>query len=56
MRIGHSHDIHTWGCMVEDTNGFPQMVQFQAAGGYEAEQYSKSVWGDRVTSIPWKIT
>jgi hypothetical protein len=48
-------DLRQWGVMVEDTNGYPQHVSFMAAGAYEAEQYAKSVWGDRVRSIPYAI-
>jgi len=55
MRTGHTTDIRTWGVLVEDTNGFPQHVRFQAEGPYEADQYAKSVWGDRVRSVPYLV-
>ena len=50
-----TNEMRLWGVLVEDTNGFPQHVRFQAEGAYEAEQYAKSVWGERVRSVPYLV-
>lgn len=46
-------DLRKWGCLVEDSRGYPQYVTFMADGAYEANEYAKSVWGDRVRSYAY---